>query len=86
MLSLGKSELHRLLPCLTNYALCHEGVWWCGCIDLHILDVGTSLEVSGQLHPRYPLDRRLGGPQNLSGRRGEEKILDPGLELRPLGP
>jgi hypothetical protein len=23
--------------------------------------------------PRYPLDRRLGGPQNRSGRRGEEQ-------------
>jgi hypothetical protein len=27
--------------------------------------------------PRYPLDRRLGGSQNQSGRRGEETILDP---------
>jgi hypothetical protein len=26
--------------------------------------------------PRYPLDRRLGGPQSLSGRYGEMKILD----------
>jgi hypothetical protein len=44
------------------------------------------MEVSGQLHapaalppgksPRYPLDRRLGGPQSRSGRFGEEKILD----------
>jgi hypothetical protein len=25
----------------------------------------------------YPLDRKLGGPQNQSGRSGEEKILDP---------
>jgi hypothetical protein len=25
----------------------------------------------------YTLDRRLGGPQSWSGRRGEEKILDP---------
>jgi hypothetical protein len=41
--------------------------------------------MSGQLHapaallrgknPRYPLGRRLGGPQNRSGRRGEEKNL-----------
>jgi hypothetical protein len=29
------------------------------------------------LYPRYPLDRRLGGPKIRSGRRGEEKILDP---------
>jgi hypothetical protein len=44
------------------------------------------LEVRGQLHvpaalprgksPRYPLDRRLGGPQSQSRRRGKEKILD----------
>jgi hypothetical protein len=27
--------------------------------------------------PRYPLDRRLDGPQYWSGRRREEKILDP---------
>jgi hypothetical protein len=52
--------------------------------------------MSGQLHtptalppgiePRYPLHRRLGGPQSLSGRYREEKILTiPGLELRHLG-
>jgi hypothetical protein len=36
----------------------------------------------GRFTPRYPLDRRLGGPQSWSGHRGEEKILDPtGLEL-----
>jgi hypothetical protein len=43
------------------------------------------MEVSGQLHtlanlppgkePRYPLDRRLGGPQSRFGRCGEENIL-----------
>jgi hypothetical protein len=27
--------------------------------------------------PRYPLDRRLSGPQRLSGQRGELKILAP---------
>jgi hypothetical protein len=27
--------------------------------------------------PQYLLDRRPGGPQSRSGRRGEEKILDP---------
>jgi hypothetical protein len=54
------------------------------------------LDVTGQLHApaalppgketRYPLDRRLGGPQSRSGQYGEVKILDPiGLELRPLG-
>jgi hypothetical protein len=53
-----------------------------GCIDPHFLDLGTKLEVSGQLHapaalprgksPRYPLDRRLGGPQSRSGRSLEQ--------------
>jgi hypothetical protein len=50
------------------------------------------MEVSGQLHasaalppgkePLYPLDRRLGGPQNRSGHGGEEKNSQPlpGLE------
>jgi hypothetical protein len=52
------------------------------------------MEVSGQLHapaalppgkaPRYPMDRRLGGPQSWSGRRGVEKNLAlPGIEPRP---
>jgi hypothetical protein len=48
---------------------------------------GGELEVTGQLHspvaltpgkkPQYPLDRRLGGPQNRSGPSRDEKILDP---------
>jgi hypothetical protein len=50
------------------------------------LDLGTSWRwvVSFKARPlyprrkslRYPLDRRLGGPQSRSGRRGEENILD----------
>jgi hypothetical protein len=50
--------------------------------------------VSGQLHapaalppgesPWYPLDRRFGGPQNHSGRGGEEKNSQP-PPVRPLG-
>jgi hypothetical protein len=45
------------------------------------------MELSGQFHAlpallpgkssRYPLDRRLGGHQSLSGQREEETILDP---------
>jgi hypothetical protein len=45
------------------------------------------MEVSGQLHapavllkgksPRYPLDRRLDGPQNRSGHGGENKNTNP---------
>jgi hypothetical protein len=48
---------------------------------LLILNLGHLMGVSGQRHapvalyplgkdPRYPLDRRLGGPQSRSGRRG----------------
>jgi hypothetical protein len=73
--------------CLTNYALAHEGVWGSGYIDPRFLGLGTSwrwvvsftplpLYLRGK-SPRYPLDRRLGGPQSRYGRRGEEKILDP---------
>jgi hypothetical protein len=48
-------------------------------IDLHAL-VALLL---GK-HPRYPLDRRLGGPQSRSGRCGGEKISPlRGIEPRP---
>jgi hypothetical protein len=57
-----------------------------GGVEVHIPVFMTSalVEVSGQLHAsaalppgkvfRYPLDRRLGGPQS---RYGEGNILDP---------
>jgi hypothetical protein len=58
-----------------------------GYIDPRILELSISWKsvVSFTLRPlyspgkspRYPLYRRLGGPQSRSGRRGEEKILDP---------
>jgi hypothetical protein len=50
------------------------------------------MEVSGQLHApvavpqgetRYPLDRRLGGPQNRFGHGGEEKNSQPLPGLEP---
>jgi hypothetical protein len=47
------------------------------------------MEVSGQLHARaallsrYPLDRRLGGPQSRSGRGGEEKNSQPPPGIEP---
>jgi hypothetical protein len=34
--------------------------------------------------PRSPSDRKLGGPQSRSGRRGEGKILDPTGTRTPL--
>jgi hypothetical protein len=47
-----------------------------GCIDPHFLDLGINWNrvvsfMSQPLYPRYQLDKRLGGPQRLSGRRGE---------------
>jgi hypothetical protein len=68
--------------------------------DPHFLDLGTSRRwvisfTLRPLYPReksppYPLDRRLGGPHSRSGRRGEEKILDPTgtrtLTPRPSSP
>jgi hypothetical protein len=58
-----------------------------GCIDPHSFYLGTSWKwvvifTSRPLYPRgkspwFPLDRRLGGPQNRSGRHGEKKILAP---------
>jgi hypothetical protein len=37
----GISEVN-LSQCVTNQALCHEGVWGSGCIDPHFLDLRTS--------------------------------------------
>jgi hypothetical protein len=83
----------KFFLCLTNQALCNEGVWGRGRIYPHFLDLGTSwrsvvsftpwpLYPWGK-SPLYPLDRRLGGPQSWSGQRGEEKILD-STETRTL--
>jgi hypothetical protein len=77
----------KLPLCLTNSALRHEGLWESDCIDPRFLDLGTSWRwgvsftprplYPRRKSPRYPLDRRLGGPQSRSGRRGEDKILVP---------
>jgi hypothetical protein len=86
----GAMLRHRTLMLflrLNNKALRHEGVWGSGCIDPCFLDLGTSWRwmlsfTPGPPYPRgkspwYPSDRRLGRPQRRSGRRGEEKNLDP---------
>jgi hypothetical protein len=56
------------------------------------------MDVSGQFHapatlplgenPRYPLERRLGGPRSRSGRDGKEKNSQslPGIEIRSSSP
>jgi hypothetical protein len=54
-----------------------------------ILDLGSRRRcvvsfMPRPLYPRYPLDRRLDGPQNWSGRREKEKIFAmPGIEPGP---
>jgi hypothetical protein len=59
-----------------------------------ILEFGHLMEVSGQLHTPAALSpgkeaqvpnvhRRQAGPQSQSGRRGEEKILDPSGTATP---
>jgi hypothetical protein len=57
----------------------------CGCIDQRIFDLGTSCRSMVSItsrpiyyrgkSPPYPLDRRLGGPQNRYGWHGEEKNI-----------
>jgi hypothetical protein len=69
---------------------------WSGCVEPYFLYLGTSwrwvvgftprpLYPQG-MSPRYQLDRRLGGPQNWSGRSGEEIILDSPGTGKPTHP
>jgi hypothetical protein len=75
-----------------------KAYWGSGGITPRILDLGTRwrwvVSFTPQLiypqgkSPWYPLDRRLGGPQNRSGRAGEEKNSQPlpGLEPQIIQP
>jgi hypothetical protein len=76
-----------------------ENVWGSGCTDPRILDLGTSWRwvvcfTSRPLYPRRkisrnPLDRRLGGLQNRSGRREEKNLAPTGTRTpiaRPSSP
>jgi hypothetical protein len=72
------------------------GYWGNGCIAPCIVDLGTEMEVSGQLHTStaltqgksscYPLDMRLGGNKSRSGRGGEEKNSQPAGTRTPDHP
>jgi hypothetical protein len=68
-----KATLDGDMTAVNGKALCHEGVWGSGCIDLRFLDLGTSwrravsftplpLYPRGEI-PLNPLDRGLGGSQ-----------------------
>jgi hypothetical protein len=52
--------------CLTNWAPRHEGVCWRWVISFTARPLYLR-----EKSPRYPLDKRLGGPQSRSGRRWE---------------
>jgi hypothetical protein len=62
--------------------------WGSGYVDPRILDPGTSWRwvvsftsqpaYPREISPRYPLDRRLGGPQNWSGRHEEKNSAPTG--------
>jgi hypothetical protein len=87
----GKIRKAKLSVCLTNYALCNEGVWGSGCINPRFLDLSTiwwvvSFKPRPLKEPRYQLNRRLGGPQRRSGWYGEVKILGPIGTRTPTSP
>jgi hypothetical protein len=81
--------------CLINCGLRHEDGWGSGGIALRYLtsalDGGEwSASCPGRFtlgkFPRYPLDRRLGGPKSRPGRFGDEKDLLPLPESNPGRP
>jgi hypothetical protein len=58
----------------------HEDVWGSGCIDLHILGLGTSWRSVVSFTPRWV------GPGTGMDDVERSKIVPlPGLEIRPLG-
>jgi hypothetical protein len=86
-------EVHiSIKVCLTNQALIYEDVWASGCTDPRFLDLGinwrcvqllaTAALTPGK-SPRYPLYRRLRGPQTRSVRPGVVNILGPKLTRIP---
>jgi hypothetical protein len=88
-----KCKKVKLSPCLTNWALLHEGVWESGCIDPHFLELDTSWRwvVSFTPLPLY-LQERAPGTHCIGGWVDPRAGLDdmakwkfltlPGLELR----
>jgi hypothetical protein len=98
-LSFSLKEMHILIEfqnkeykikvtlCLINETVLHEGVWRSGDKDPHVLDLGSFTPrpfYSRVRSAQYPMERRLGGAQSRSGRRGEEKILDPTGTRTPI--
>jgi hypothetical protein len=94
-IALSKVEVKFSL-CLNNQVLRNDSVRGSGCIDPRFLDFGISWKwvvsfTPRPLYPlgkslRYPLDRRLGGPQSRSGRRGKDKVFDSNRTRTPTPP
>jgi hypothetical protein len=86
----------KLSLCLTNEALPHEDVWGSGCIDPHVLDLGTSWRwvVSFMPWPLYPRGKSPPDTHCIGSWMGPRTDLDDverkivsllRLEIRPLG-
>jgi hypothetical protein len=65
------------------YAILNLGIRW-----RRVVSFTTQLLYPRGKSLRNPLDRRMGGPQGLSGRYTEEKnlLLMPGIQPRPSNP
>jgi hypothetical protein len=79
----------KLSLCLIIQALKYEHVWECGGIVPPFLTSALdadrwSVSRFGRFSHRYPLDKRLGGPQSRSERSGREKnvLLLSGIKPR----
>jgi hypothetical protein len=82
----------KLSLCLTKHHTV-KTYWGSGGIARRILHFGTRLRWVVSFTPRplylqrkspwYPLDRRLGGPQNRSGHGGEERNSQPPPGIEP---
>jgi hypothetical protein len=89
-LATGKIRV-KLSLCLSNKALCHEGVWESGSITptfltstLDIYEWLTSGNLTQRKSPQCPLHRRLGGLQSRSARYGKENNCVPAWNQTPV--
>jgi hypothetical protein len=91
----GKGKKLTLCLCLTkDHAM--KMYWGSGGIAPRIFDLSTRWRwvvsfttrplYPQRKNPRYPLDRRLGGPRSRSGCSGEEKNSQPPPGIEPLEP
>jgi hypothetical protein len=85
------SKVVLVLKLLKHYAMKTYGEWIYSSLDLStswrwVVSFKNLPLYSRGKSPQYPLDRRLGGPQTLSGRYGHINILDPTVTQTPPTP